>query len=405
VFICSMRKITLFLFVITLSFGSSAQWTNLNTGTNIDLFGLSFVNDSVGYVSGNFGTILKTKNGGKNWESVDYSLQFYLSGIHFFDSLHGYAVGQNGLIIETTDGGKNWTQRYIRAGVDLFNLAFFSTKRGIAVGLNGKYIELLDSGSTWESHTLQNRNNLRSVGYNDSGVTIIVGDSGTILRKTNPFDTFVDISFNTDIRLNDIQMFDNIVYITGGWLNDSLNKVESIFLKSIDSGKTYTEFNTDGLTELNLMYFINKDTGYITGNNNSLVRTYDGFSTFHKVTTSTNNSITNVFFSSSLVGYATTVGGSIMKTVVGGGWGVSAPEVESEEINIFPNPTSSLLYISTIKPISHYYVFSLDGRELESGEWGSIKKLDFSNRECGMYTVILSLSNGDILIEKVVVDR
>lgn len=63
-------------------------------------------------------TILRTKDGGKNWEELsvfnsysDYS--YSLSSIFFRDSLRGWSISHSGTILKTKDGGKNWKESKI----------------------------------------------------------------------------------------------------------------------------------------------------------------------------------------------------------------------------------------------------------------------------------------------------
>lgn len=58
------------------------------------------------------GKILRSTNGGKSWEKV-YSKGFLgnqrnLNDMTFVDDLTGYAVGNYGLVLQTVDGGRNW---------------------------------------------------------------------------------------------------------------------------------------------------------------------------------------------------------------------------------------------------------------------------------------------------------
>ncbi|NIT55319.1 MAG: hypothetical protein GWN00_03500, partial [Aliifodinibius sp.] len=56
---------------------------------------------------GNFGTIIKTTDGGVNW-NIRHSVSGISEGfssIYFVDSSRGWIVGLNGNILHTTDGG------------------------------------------------------------------------------------------------------------------------------------------------------------------------------------------------------------------------------------------------------------------------------------------------------------
>lgn len=74
---------------------------------------MDFVDDTHGYVVGEFGTIAKTQDGGKSWEKLRNGNSIFVSDlqfqdIHFVTEDHGYIAGRDGLIWKTTDGGKSW---------------------------------------------------------------------------------------------------------------------------------------------------------------------------------------------------------------------------------------------------------------------------------------------------------
>ncbi|MBK6681720.1 MAG: hypothetical protein IPG53_17830 [Ignavibacteriales bacterium] len=58
----------------------------------------------VGYVAGAGGTILKTADGGANWNLQTSGTVQDLSDIRFYNELHGIASGNNGNVIMTNNG-------------------------------------------------------------------------------------------------------------------------------------------------------------------------------------------------------------------------------------------------------------------------------------------------------------
>ena len=59
---------------------------------------------------GKYGYILRTNNGGKEWEE-NYSIKdIELNDIQFIDDNTGWVVGENGLVLRTTNGGVTWVE-------------------------------------------------------------------------------------------------------------------------------------------------------------------------------------------------------------------------------------------------------------------------------------------------------
>ena len=89
-------------------FGSTVNnGDNWSHQTNYDYFCLDFLTTKVGYVAG-FGSIRKTKDGGKTFEDVSGGPSFFFGSVFsmdFIDESTGYICGENGLIVKTTNGG------------------------------------------------------------------------------------------------------------------------------------------------------------------------------------------------------------------------------------------------------------------------------------------------------------
>src|SRR4051794_33803940 len=86
---------------------SPAQWVPLNVNSNSNFIDVQFLNDSVGFVSGSTGAILKTIDYGQNWTNTNNTGHPYNFCLHFPSDSVGYALGQNEFF-KTTDQGANW---------------------------------------------------------------------------------------------------------------------------------------------------------------------------------------------------------------------------------------------------------------------------------------------------------
>jgi photosystem II stability/assembly factor-like uncharacterized protein len=73
------------------------------------LVGVRFISPTVGWAVGEYGTILKTTNGGASWTLQTRETRGSLFGIYFADENTGTAVGYDwwtcdGIILRTTNG-------------------------------------------------------------------------------------------------------------------------------------------------------------------------------------------------------------------------------------------------------------------------------------------------------------
>jgi len=142
--------------------GKSYDWTLTPTGSAARLRGLSVVNDKVVWASGSLGTVLRTIDGGKTWQSVGppgtSNLQF--RDIEAFDKDNAVILsigeGTDSRIYVTSDGGAHWTQTFTNTEPTAFYdcMTFFDRHRGLALSdpPSGKFrlIATKDGGMSWQ---------------------------------------------------------------------------------------------------------------------------------------------------------------------------------------------------------------------------------------------------------------
>jgi photosystem II stability/assembly factor-like uncharacterized protein len=143
---------------------------NLNT--------VFFMSPEIGWVGGEFGLILHTRDGGQTWVSQVYDMSLpQILGIGFRDAATGWAVGQQGTFLRTLNAGKVWMANEVVGDKALYGISIYEDK-GVVVG-DGIVFKTDDAGATW----------VRSVSYEDislSGVAVnrmgavAVGSGGAI---------------------------------------------------------------------------------------------------------------------------------------------------------------------------------------------------------------------------------
>ncbi|RPH35687.1 hypothetical protein EHM92_05775, partial [bacterium] len=131
-----------------------ASWDTLWQGLQTIMSAVAFVSDSIGWMGGANGTILKTTNGGRSWAAQlsDSLSESVIQQIVALDTLRIFAVSQDGRVFRSTNGGSTWLSLL----VDEYGAWGFETKRRIAFAnpMRGFYAgsELYvttDGGSSW----------------------------------------------------------------------------------------------------------------------------------------------------------------------------------------------------------------------------------------------------------------
>lgn len=125
---------------------------------DVSFRGMSIVNDSILWVSGNRGTILVTEDAGQTWKKANPAGNIHrdFRAIHAWNSQNAVAmaVGDTGLILGTKNGGLSWDTVYldVTAGVFLDDIALdgrIGWCYGDPIGGSLYLLTTVDSGQSW----------------------------------------------------------------------------------------------------------------------------------------------------------------------------------------------------------------------------------------------------------------
>src|SRR3972149_3886179 len=248
-----------------------AQWFPQNSTVNVNLYGVSFVDQNNGWVVGDSGAILFTSDGGTKWEKQTTNYTSALLDVSFCDNLNGFVVGDSGIILKTTNKGLEWTpihkdtSQFIRnikvqcmspRTAIIFNdkfvedyfcctkiwkttdggnfwiditpynndinsikdFDFYSPKTGMVCGVGGtpndyQIHKTIDGGLNWETKYFSSSHlwAMQNILYEDS-LKWWATDWDTLYRTTNSGETWVAFSAPSFGELTNIEMFGNIGY-------------------------------------------------------------------------------------------------------------------------------------------------------------------------------------------------
>ncbi|OJF10876.1 photosystem II stability/assembly factor-like uncharacterized protein [Couchioplanes caeruleus] len=137
-------------------------WRLSETGVTARFRGLAPVSDSVAWVAGSGGTVMRTVDGARTWQRVDppgtADLQF--RDIEAFDADHAVALtigeGEQSRLYATDDGGTTWTETFRNDDPAAFYdcVTFLDRHHGLALSdpVGGKFriLATADGGRTWQ---------------------------------------------------------------------------------------------------------------------------------------------------------------------------------------------------------------------------------------------------------------
>jgi len=148
--------------ILLLSIAISAQWVKQTVNTSAGFRGLAVVNEKVVWASGTGGTVIRTTDGGANWNviKVPDAGKLDFRDIEAFDAKTAYILsignGDSSRIYKTTDGGATWKLQFTNTDKKAFfdAIACWDGNNCIAMSdpVDGEYVFIAtkDGGTNWK---------------------------------------------------------------------------------------------------------------------------------------------------------------------------------------------------------------------------------------------------------------
>ena len=157
------------------------DWSKVESGTEARLLDVSANDAGLAVAVGGFGTVLKSKDGGRSWEPLSFDWEALLNDFvepHIYDvhvSTAGEVtiVGEFGLVLHSVDGGDTWDLTH-RGEASLFALEIDGDV-GYAVGQHGAVLRTEDGAQTWRQLATGTDANLLDVLTDRDGVVHVTG--------------------------------------------------------------------------------------------------------------------------------------------------------------------------------------------------------------------------------------
>ena len=396
-----MKKIILILKLFFLFlFGYSQGWIEQESKTDFNLTDVFFTTPNSGIVVGVKGTLLKTIDGGSNWENISIKTNNDLLSIHFIDSLVGFTISAKELF-KTTDGGNSWTLQ--DTANYLSKIFFIGQDTGFVVGYN-RFLFTCDKGVTWTKSNF-NKMTIHSFWALDSHDLLIGAGSGIIIKSTDQGASWNLVNQSAwPIYIEDIHFFDKYsgIAIGGGFAQGYTN---GVMQTTVDGGLEWMHSNKNYLQGKWLKSLAFTDnTGYAVGFEGNILKTTDNGKNWITQQTDKDYSLSSVYFTDSLIGYTVGSNGTILKTM-DGGINQTAKQPLNDFIDYNFNQTSNQLQITLNKNSIHYsrvFIYDLKGRIImQSNFMNSSTSIDLTTLNYGLY-VVKVINNNDITTFKII---
>jgi len=291
-------------------------------------------------------------------------------GMSFVNNSTGFVCGSSGEIDITTDAGATWTATPTpQTDWTFFQMKVISPTEIYAVGAPDFLYKSTNLGATWTALPIMPVAGPAStyIWYSldkQGSILTLVGDFGVVAKSTNGGTVWTSNNFLLTTQLMfDIQMVpgtNNVVAVGRQWSSGTRS-----VLYSSNAGANWATIDIGVNTDLNAISMVTSQIGYACGTNSQVVKTTNGGLNWAAVTqpSTTNYTLYSMEFINKdtgwvFVNYLLPAGGGIFKTTNGGtswtqqGSNITAPIMSADMVDanngyLTLNPSGNPIYKTT----------------------------------------------------------
>lgn len=245
---------------------------------NDDLFSVSFVDESLGWACGRWGTVLHTADGGRSWRPQKTGVETTLSSIQFLDQRRGWAVGEQGTILHTDDGGATWTRQESPVPLLLMDVHFADDRLGWIVTERTTILFTDDGGQNWRVQFKDQDYILKAVSFCDAQHGWAVGEYGYIYRTSDGGANWVKQAGSFGISpvdgtiIGGTYLFDVVALSPeSAWAVG----IDSQIIRTSDGGRTWQEIGHPGASTQLFCLYADATGQVLTGGNGIFLSSKD----------------------------------------------------------------------------------------------------------------------------------
>jgi photosystem II stability/assembly factor-like uncharacterized protein len=306
---------------------SQSGWVQQNSGTDKRLLACYFLNDLTGYAGGDKGTILKTTNGGNNWNSIYNENTYNVVALTFINSTTGWVYVWNRgsennqqdstFILKTVSGGLIWNKYFVDTNIAIWDwgqLQFFNANTGFLASYQDLR-KTTNGGINW--HVVLDTPSCRIFFINESTGWASGHWYGVFKTINGGLNWERQELITQNPNGADFYFFDSQ---KGYGIAKSLWGYGRLY-STVNGGNNWN-MRTD-LPESRSIQFVNLNTGYMLIRDNihydeGLAKTSNGGINWITHNINTTRSLSKVYFSSANTGWIIGDSGTILKTTNGG---------------------------------------------------------------------------------------
>jgi photosystem II stability/assembly factor-like uncharacterized protein len=242
------------------------SWTQVNV-TGADLSAIVFLDSQTGVVVGDNGIIIRTTNGGANWSFVNSGTTLQLRGVSKGQGNILFAAGRDGAAVVSTDGGASWSVKNTGTTDRFRGAAAAGSDKLYAVGEDGVIRYSPDGGQTWNAQSSGVTQDLHDVHFVNENVGFAGGSGSNFIYTSNGGQTWISRNTGIFFGLNGIFFLDE----NRGW---AVADIGTVFITT-NAGISWIAQPCGSSSTLQEVFFIHPGKGWSVGDNGTILRYID----------------------------------------------------------------------------------------------------------------------------------
>ena len=325
-------------------------WLSLETETEDALFELQCLGNDSLFMFGDYGTVLKSFDGGETFTDISYPTGAAGFAGFFINENIGFASGPLGEIQRTINGGEDWNI-VDNCGCLITSICFANENIGLYSGLAGTF-RSIDAGETWEDTPVTPGFLANKIISNGPAQFIIISDS-VVIKSEDGGINFEYITVNTlsNFPFTDMSFVDTEI----GFVISA----DGLLFKTSDGGDMWNFVENVGHTDIEAIVFTTENNGFIVSNDTIIYKTTNGGADWIQDLI-TPYKITNLEYDGAFVYANGFVGVAYKNEVI---TSLDEHNISDQTFILYPNPATDQLFIKNPDVLTdiNFSIFAIDG--------------------------------------------
>lgn len=381
---------------------SNAQWIKVVDMGGVLFYDVFFISKDTGFASGGKYAnpdLYRTFDAGESWDSINHGITGYIESVNFINRQVGFVTSTQDMdsyIYKTVDQGETWYPVFTHPLLS-WTVSFPTDSIGYAIPTaqeNALITKTVDAGENWEIissfWTEWGGWGVVDFQFLTEDIGYMIFESGVVYKTIDGGMNFEQVYLDFNYNLNSVFFLNpDTGYIAGEFKEEPfMNDTAGVVLKTVNGGIDWQVTILPGHGQD--ICFINPDTGYMasyeymleTHNGGNSWQICDGYYVYF---------LYSVHFPEEMTGYAISSwrfsGGYSAVYKLDLSTGVNLPDHSDKMISIYPNPACDYLNVNIPESRDKktmIAIYDLLGNKLLTEEFTGVN-INLTAIPCGMY--------------------